>query len=199
MGPMDRNQADPRDSQPARSGLPRNLRSRRVEPPPPTPSVQQQVGLALRADRRHRGQSQRTYAAERGLSRDRLARIEVDASGFRLDAIVAFLEGTGFELAILPVSAGGPDPWWDLTDVLARTRVGGRFPAHREVKRTRWGPAWYDYHERLGNRGLGPQPKWSAEGFTPPPGTRYGKVPTLGDDGRPRWPFKNPYRDLDNG
>ncbi|USQ80425.1 hypothetical protein NF556_01795 [Ornithinimicrobium faecis] len=166
----------------------RTGRTRTAEPPP-TPSVQEQVGLALRADRRQREQSQRAYAAERDLSRDTLARVEVDASGMRLDAAIAFLEGTGYELVVQPVSSDGPDPWWDLTDVAARTRAGGRFPAHRKVKETPWGPLWWDYHERIGNRGFGPKPKWSAEGFTPPPGTRYGKIPTPAEDGGPRWPY----------
>ncbi len=109
----------------------------------------------------------------------------------RLEAIVTLLEGTGYELVVQPVSAGGPRAWWDRTDVAARTRAGGRFPANRKVKETPWGPTWWEYHEVLGNRGRGPRPRWSAQGFTPPPGTRYGKAPTLGEDGGPRWPFNH--------
>ncbi|MCK0111996.1 hypothetical protein MWU75_07595 [Ornithinimicrobium sp. F0845] len=90
-------------------------------------------------------------------------------------------------------AVGGP--WWDSTDVEARTRAGGRFPAHREVKKSPWGPYWWHYHEAYGTRGNGPRPQWTAEGFTPPPGTRYGKKPTLGEDGRPRWPYNNMYPD----
>lgn len=159
---------------------------------PATPSVREQVGLALRADRRQRGQSQRAYAATRNLSRDMLARAEVDAGGFRLSTVAALLEGAGFELAILPVASGGPGTWWDPTDVAARTRAGGRFPAHREVRESPGGPLWFQYHELLGSRGSGVQPRWSAEGFVPPPGTRYGKQSSLDEDGRPRWPFNDP-------
>ena len=125
----------------------------------------EQVGLALRADRRSRGQSQRAYAAAREISRDVLARAERDASAMRLDSIAQLLAGTGYELTILPVSETRQEAWWDLTDVQARTRAGTRFPAHREVRPSRWGPMWWEYHERLGNRGFGPKPNWSAEGY----------------------------------
>lgn len=170
-------------------------RSARVNPTSDNtamPSVTKQVGLALRADRRCRDQSQRTYADARGLSRNTLARAEVDAGGFRLSTIVALLQGTGYELAVLPVTAGGPGEWWDRTDIVARTRAGRRFPAHRQVRESSGGPLWFHYHELLGNRGSGVTPKWSAEGFVPPPGTRYGKPSTLDADGRPRWPFNEP-------
>lgn len=148
-----------------------------------TPPAREQVGLALRADRRRRGESQRAYAASRGLSRSLLSRAEVDASGLRLKVIVGLLEGTGCELVIRPIGDGSPDPWWDHTDVEARTRFGARFPAHREVRRTR-GPYWWAYHEELGNRLYRPAPKWTAEHFETPPGTRYGKPPR--DPGFPR-------------
>lgn len=157
---------------------------------PRRPPVREQVGLALRADRRRRGQSQRDYARERDLSRDTIARAEVDAAQMRLSTIVHLLEDTGYEIVVLPVADEPRDTQWDHTDLEARTRAGGRFPANRQVYSTPWGPMWWEYHERLGNRGFGPQPRWSAEGFTPPPGTRYGKKPT--EDGGPRWPFTRP-------
>lgn len=163
------------------------------QPQADLPPVSEQVGLALRADRRRLGQSQRAYAASRSISRDVLARAEVDASSFRLDTVTRLLTGTGFELMVAPTGSGILGPWWDRTDVEARTRGGARFPAHREVRQTPWGPQWWVYHELVGRRGDGPRPRWSAEGFTPPPGTRYGKVPTLGEDGRPRWPFNAMY------
>lgn len=156
-----------------------------------TPPVHEQVGLALRADRRRRGQSQRDYAKERSLSRDTIARAEVDASAMRLETIVRLLKDTGFELTVRAVSDDG-HPVWDVTDLEARTRSGARFPAHRAVQESRWGPRWWEYHELYGNRGLGPRPRWTAEGFTPPPGTRYGKEPTPGPDGGPRWPWTAP-------
>lgn len=161
----------------------------------PTPPIQELVGLALRAHRRLRGQSQRAYAADRGLDRAGLARAEVNAGSLRLSAAVELLKGTGYELAIIPVSAEGIEPWWDPTDVLARTRGGARFPPHREVIRSPAGPTWFWYHEMFGRRGSGIRPKWTAEGFEPPPGTRYGKEPTPGPDGGPRWPFNDPYGD----
>lgn len=161
------------------------------------PVVHQQVGLALRADRRRRDQSQRAYAAARGLSRPALARAEVDASHLTLAAAVRLLVDTGFELAVIPVTDQQPEAWWDPTDVLARTRDGRRFPANRAVSPSPWGPAWWVYHELVGNRGDGPRPHWSAEGFEPLPGTRYGKKPTLGEDGRARWPFNVRAEDVD--
>jgi len=164
------------------------------------PPVHELVGLALRADRRRLNQSQRAYAVSRQISRDVLARAEVDASGMRLDTITKLLEGTGYDVVVVPTGWDILGPWWDLTDTEARTRGGGRFPAHREVKESpAGGPHWYQYHEVLGRRGDGTRPRWSAEGFTPPPGTRYGKVPTLGEDGRARWPFNDMYGDIRDG
>lgn len=38
--------------------------------------------------------------------------------------------------------------------------------------------------------GDGPQPEWTAEGFTPPEGTRYGREPRPYEEGEgPRWPY----------
>lgn len=157
-----------------------------------SPPVTQQVGLALRADRRLRGQSQRAYAAARQLSRDTLVRAEVDAGGLKLATVVDLLQGTGFLLAVLPVASAAPTPWWDPTDVAARTRAGRRFPAHRVVQHSQGGPMWWWYHEVLGTAGLGETPRWSAEGFTPPPGTQFGRSPTRDHDGGARWPFRPP-------
>ncbi|GAA1163526.1 hypothetical protein GCM10009584_00540 [Ornithinimicrobium humiphilum] len=148
------------------------------------------VGLALRADRRRRGLSQRAYAATRGISRDRVAQAEVDAGSLRLADVLVLLEGTGYELVVLPVGSERPDVAWDETDLRATTRVGSRFPAHRRVRRSRGGPMWWIYHEQLGNRGYGPQPGWTAEGFEIPPGTVYGKKPRPYVEGEgPRWPY----------
>lgn len=148
------------------------------------------VGLALRADRRRRGLSQRGYAAARALGRETLARAEVDAGALRLDALLTLLDGTGFELAVVPVEENRPDVTWDETDLRATTRSGSRFPAHRKVRESRAGPLWWYYHEYLGNRGLGPPPAWTAEGFIPPAGTRYGKKPRPYVEGEePRWPY----------
>lgn len=151
--------------------------------------VAREVGLALRAHRRERGESQRAYAAARQLSRELLARVEVDAGAASLSTVGALLDGTGFELAIVPVGVDRPRPEWDETDLRAKTRSGSRFPAHREVRGTD-GPLWWWYHEYLGSRRYGQAPRWTAEGFLPREGTRYGKKPKPRDEGEgPRWPY----------
>lgn len=156
----------------------------------PAQGVRLEVGLALRADRRRRRQSQRAYAADRGLRREALARAEVDAGGLRLEALLALLEGTGFELAVVPAHADLPQVEWDRTDLEATTRSGSRFPPHRKVRESTGGPKWWWYHEVIGNRGFGKQPEWTAEGFIPPKGTRYGKKPQPYAEGEEqRWPF----------
>lgn len=156
----------------------------------PSHGPRRDVGLALRSDRRLRGQSQRAYARERSISRQDLARAEVDAGGLRLGAVMQLLEGTGFELAVVRTDQAPPAIRWDLTDLEARTRRGSRFPAHRQVRRSARGPLWWHYHEVLGGREFGPQPAWTAEGFIPPEGTRYGKEPRPYEEGEgPRWPF----------
>lgn len=149
--------------------------------------VLREVGLALRAHRRERGESQRAYAKARRLSRELIARVEVNAGMTSLSGIVSMLDGTGYELAVVPVGVDRPRPAWDDTDLQARTRAGSRFPPHREVRSTD-GPLWWWYHEYLGSRGFGPVPGWTAEGFTPPEGTRYGREPRPTEDGKPRWP-----------
>ncbi|GGK82075.1 hypothetical protein GCM10011509_33260 [Ornithinimicrobium pekingense] len=114
----------------------------------------------------------------------------MDAGGLRLDAVMQLLEGTGFGLAVVRTDQAPPAIGWDLTDLEARTRRGSRFPAHRQVRRSVRGPLWWHYHEVLGGRGLGPQPAWTAEGFIPPEGTRYGKEPRPYEEGEgPRWPY----------
>lgn len=146
--------------------------------------VTSQVGLALRAHRRQLGQSQRAYAADRGMSRAQLARMEHDASGVKLGDIAEVLEGTGYRLAVVPVDAA-PDVEWDPTDLQARTRDGRRFPANRTVQRSIYGPDWWVYHEMMGTGTCGPRPKWTAQGFVPEPGTRFGPKPR---HGRGLWP-----------
>ncbi|WP_161965135.1 hypothetical protein [Ornithinimicrobium cerasi] len=155
--------------------------------------ARREVGLALRADRRRRGQSQRAYAAARGLSRAALARAEVDAGGVRLESLLWLLRGTGYELVVVPADQARPPTAWEPTDLEATTRSGSRFPPHREVRESRDGPTWWWYHEVLGNRGDRgdwQRPGWTAEGFTPPPGTRYGRKPRpRDDDDGATWPY----------
>jgi hypothetical protein len=147
------------------------------------------VGLALRAARRRVGQSQRAYADERGLSRKVLSTAEVDAGRLSLASLLRLLDGTGFELAVVPSESAGADMGWEPSDLAALTRSGSRFPAHRAVRESD-GPLWWWYHEVLGRRRSGERPRWTAEGFEPPPGTRYGKKPRPYEDGEePRWPY----------
>lgn len=155
----------------------------------PDDGPRRDVGLALREVRRRLGQSQRAYAEERGLSRKVLSTAEVDAGQLRLASLISLLDGTGYELAVVTSEHGRPEISWETTDLVATTRSGSRFPPHRAVRETD-GPLWWWYHEMLGRRGSGRRPGWTAEGFTPPPGTRYGKKPRPTEDGEPpRWPY----------
>lgn len=142
-------------------------------------TVTKQVGLALRGHRRELGQSQRAYAAQRGMSKTQLARMEHDSSGVTLGAVADVLEGTGYCLAVVPVDAA-PAIDWDPTDLDARTRDGRRFPANRTVQRSEFGPYWWWYHEVMGTGGCGDKPAWTAEGFAPGPETRFGQRPRGG-------------------
>lgn len=156
----------------------------------PQDGPRRDIGLALRAHRRARGESQRAYAAGRGIGRETIARAEVDAGSLRLADLLRLLDETGFELVVLPVGLERPEVCWDATDLRATTRSGHRFPAHRAVRPSRSGPAWWVYHELVGRRSDGPPPRWTAEGFIPPPGTRYGRPPRPYAEGEgPRWPY----------
>lgn len=155
-----------------------------MRPGDPVP-VEEQVGLALRAYRREQRLSQRGLAERTGVPQATIARIERSASSSPLATVLSLLSGTGYSLAVVDVD-GWPVTAWDTTDLLARDRSGRRFPANRQVHRLRVragdGPRWWLLHEFLGTGACGPQPEWTAEGFTPPPGTRFGKKP------RPRKP-----------
>jgi transcriptional regulator with XRE-family HTH domain len=152
-------------------------------------TVSDEVGLALRAHRRALGQSQRSYAASRGLSRAMLARLEAGAGRMSLDTVVDALEGTGFVLKVgfdrLPpqpsgaaaeeesLPAGGleelqfapvdgvPPEAWQPTDLVARVRGGSRrFPAHRKVHAVVNPPTWWWMHEFF--NGPTEEPQWYA-------------------------------------
>lgn len=152
-------------------------------------TVQQEVGLALREDRRRRGLSQRAYAKVRGLSHAMLARLEMGDDRTSLATVVSALSGTGFTLVVardpapggpdepapsMPVAAGTAttrsldsvtarvDPTeWEATDLLATVRGGWRrFPAHRRVYFGLNPPTWWYMHEFF--EGRGPAPEWYA-------------------------------------
>lgn len=159
------------------------------ETQPRTPGIAEQVGLALRAVRRSRGWSQRRLAAELGVSQSAVGRMESHAEVVGLAGVEAFLEQVGLSLAVVDGDGVVMDRWEE-TDLLARDRRGRRFPAHRTVRRSTHGPRWWEYHEYFGSRPEGRRPEWTAEGFVPPEGTRYGKPPRPYVEGEgPRWPF----------
>ena len=155
---------------------------------PPTPGPAEQVGLALRAFRRERGWSQRALAESWGIPQSLVARAERHAEQLSLDACLALLRRAGVGLAVLGPD-GMPVVRWEETDLLATDRSGRRFPAHRAVRPSTYGPRWWWFHDYFGGRRPGPAPRWTAEGFAIPPGTRYGRRPRPdAPDESPRWP-----------
>ena len=149
----------------------------------------EEVGLALRADRRRLRLSQRAYADARGMSRAMMARLEAGAGRLSLDTITSALLGTGFRLSLtfddeppstpgaaLAVPARGssehdcgwppttaaiaPDAWQP-TDLVARVRGGSRrFPAHRRVYAVTSPPLWWWIQEFFD--GPTEEPQWYA-------------------------------------
>lgn len=140
-----------------------------------------EVGLALRATRRRLRLSQRAYAALRGWSTSRLARLESGAERLRLGDVVDALEGTEYRLALCrrpvtgpsPPSPGTPSPAgaalpvpvppdaWPRAELLARVRDGGRrFPGHRDTEQIDFPPGWW-WNTEATRIGTVP-PHWSA-------------------------------------
>lgn len=150
----------------------------------------EEVGLALRADRRRLRLSQRAYADSRGMSRAMIARLEAGAGRLSLDTITSALLGTGFRLSLTfddqpPTTPGAdltavPDRrssqddvgWppttaaiapdaWQPTDLVARVRGGSRrFPAHRRVYAVTSPPLWWWIQEFFD--GPTEEPQWYA-------------------------------------
>ncbi|KUG56862.1 hypothetical protein AVL62_12085 [Serinicoccus chungangensis] len=155
---------------------------------PRRPGAAEQVGLALRAFRRERGWSQRALAQSWGVHQSLVARAERHAEQLTLDVCLELLRRAGVGLAVL-----GPDGMpvisWEEADLVAVDRSGRRFPAHRAVRPSTYGPRWWWFHDYFGGRSSGPRPRWTAEGFAIPPGVRYGKQPRPQAPGEgPRWP-----------
>lgn len=131
-------------------------------------TVADTVGLALRDHRRRLGLSQRGYAAMRGWSASRVARLETGAGRFALGDVLEALDGTGFDLALVRRRGGDTsapevvDPGsWSETELVARVRDGSRrFPAHHETHAVVNPPSWWWHREFF--RGLGPEPEWYA-------------------------------------
>ena len=143
-------------------------------------TVADSVGLALRDHRRRLGLSQRAYAAWRGWSATRIARLETGSGRFPLDDIVRALEGTGFGLALVRKGEGDSstvevvEPGsWPETELTARVRDGSRrFPAHHETRAVTNPPNWWWHREFF--HGLGPEPQWFAPRPTREPWERPG-------------------------
>jgi hypothetical protein len=92
-------------------------------------TVADSVGLALRDHRRRLGLSQRAYAAMRGWSASRAARLETGAERFALADIVEALDGTGFGLALVQRREGDASAGevvepgsWSETELVERAR-----------------------------------------------------------------------------
>jgi hypothetical protein len=123
-----------------------------------------EVGLALRADRRRLGLSQRGYAEHRGRTPSAVARLETAALDMKVADVVAALEGTPFMLCLChrPVTepaaadalpaprAASTEPrpvhpaFWPRAELIARVRGGRRrFPAHHEAAQVSSGPPWW--------------------------------------------------------
>ncbi|QDB80518.1 helix-turn-helix transcriptional regulator [Georgenia wutianyii] len=152
----------------------------------------EQVGLVLRATRRELGMSQRAFAEAAGVPKSTLARVERSALGCSLELVLDLLGRTGHSLGVVGAD-GELVTRWTPTDLRARDRSDRRFPAHREVRevpRMANAPLWWVLHEFLGTGRCGPQPRWTAEGFAIPPGTRFGREPRPREPGEGlRWPY----------
>ncbi len=153
----------------------------------PTVPFDEQVGLALRSYRRKHRLSQRALAEQLDVAPATLARLERSALSCSLETLVRLLAATGHSLAVVDAD-GQTVTTWDETDLRARDRSGRRFPANRKVKPLRvqaaGGPQWWLYHEFFGTGECGPQPEWTAEGFSS--SARFGRKP------RPRAPGEEP-------
>ena len=160
----------------------------RDAPEPRHPTAAEQVGLALRAFRRAEGLSQRALADSWGVHQTLVARAERHAGELSLDLTLELLRRAGVSLAVVGPD-GMPVAGWEETDLVATDRSGRRFPAHRVVRPSANGPTWWWFHDYFGRRSSGPRPRWTAEGFDIPPGTRYGRTPRPFAPGEePRWP-----------
>ncbi len=160
--------------------------------PAPIPFVEQ-VGLVMRAFRRARGLSQRALAASLGLPQSTVARLERSADGTSVATLLEVLARTGHTIGIVD-DRGELVTEWESTDLEARDRSGRRFPAHREVRPVQpdsFRPVWWVLAEYFSG---GTQPRWTAEGFEVPEGTRFGREPRPRRPGEPpRFPDGEPH------
>ncbi len=120
-----------------------------------------EVGLAIRADRRRLGLGQRAYAARRRLTAAMVARLETRAGDLKLSDVIRGLESTAFVLCLchrpdvgesaaaatarprsvpIPVSPAS----WPRAELIARVRSGSRrFPAHHPAWQVDTPPLWW--------------------------------------------------------
>lgn len=131
----------------------------------------QEIGLALRADRRRLHLSQRAYAVRRGLTNVMVARLEAHAGDLKLGDVVHALDGTAFELRLCHRAPEGEEPaghgtvvapgYWPRTELLARTRDGSRrFPAHHPTGQVSRPPLWW--WNREATWAFAKEPNWYA-------------------------------------
>ncbi len=124
-----------------------------------------EVGLAVRADRRRLRLSRRAYATRRRWPLSRVVRLEAGAGGMTLAEVVSALDGTEYVLAVCRRPDGGPPPddasdgaaalpvpvalpEWGRSELIARVRGEGRpFPAQHDTEQTAHPPIWWWYAE----------------------------------------------------
>jgi transcriptional regulator with XRE-family HTH domain len=117
-----------------------------------------QVGQALRVARRRRGLSQRAFAAELGVGKSYLARLEVGEGMAGISRVQRVLFDSGFTLAVVDRE---PERGLDeeLNEHIADAG-GRRFPAHVEVEPIEIPPLhWYPKHG--GWLSAAPRPFWT--------------------------------------
>ncbi|MDE9367108.1 helix-turn-helix transcriptional regulator [Luteipulveratus sp. YIM 133132] len=98
-----------------------------------------EIAMLLRRHRRELGLSQRELSEQIGLSKSMVGRLEADAAGVTLGAVLAALATTGHTLRAVDVAhrevAGAP-PDWPTVELVARDLAGRRFPATMDVRRS---------------------------------------------------------------
>lgn len=131
----------------------------------------QEIGLAVRADRRRARLSQRAYALRRGFTSAFVARLETRAADLKLGDVVRALEGTAFVLRLCHRTPEGDDAggqvgvvdpgFWPRTDLLARTRDSSRrFPPHHPTEQVTRPPLWW--WNREATWAYAKEPNWYA-------------------------------------
>jgi transcriptional regulator with XRE-family HTH domain len=124
------------------------------------------VALAIRAGRRRRGMSQRTFGEAAGLSQSRVARLETGKVSQLADVRLA-LAMVGLRLALVDETGRQwtVDMALDLDAMGIVDRAGRRFPAHLPEDTDVWIPYWRQFRdERAGYRDRGP---WTYRRDTP--------------------------------